>query len=102
MVREERQHFVAHDRIVGRLARDPALDAGVRVAIERRLEQIAHAAMLVGRHDTSPLSSRNNHARAIAQRRLSVAGDMPIASAVSSMLSPAKYRSSTMRACSAS
>ena len=47
-----------------------------------------------------PSSSRASHARATAQCRFTVAGEMSIASAVSSIVSPPKKRSSTRRACS--
>jgi hypothetical protein len=67
--------------------RDPRGDAR-RIVVDRRLEEIADPASLLGRHP--PLISRNSQARASAQRRLSVAGDIPSASAVSSMLRPAK------------
>src|SRR5215469_8747541 len=52
----------------------------------------------IRRHQAAPrVSSRLSHARATVQSRLIVAGDTPITSAVSSRLSPAKNRSSTMR-----
>ena len=86
---DERQHFVADDGIVRRFARDPAPGAGGRIAIQSRLEQIAHSSSLVRRH-AGPLRSRKSQARASAQRRFTVAGEMPSASAVSSMLRPAK------------
>ena len=90
MMIEQGDDLVADYRIVGRFARDPRRDAG-RIAIDRRFEQIADAALLISRHEpVAPLSSRNSHARARANRRLSVAGDMPSASALSSMLRPAK------------
>jgi len=84
---DQREDLGPHDRIVCGFALDPRDDVG-RVAIHRRFEQIADAALLVGRHEE--LISRKSHARASAHRRFSVAGDMPRASAVSSMLSPAK------------
>ena len=87
MVLDQRQHLRAHRRIVLRFLRDPPGDAG-RIMIHGRLEQVADAPPLLGRH--VPLISRNSQARASAQRRFNVAGDMPRASAVSSMLSPAK------------
>src|SRR5437868_4044063 len=89
MAGEERQRFVAHRRIVGRLARDP-LRGALGVAIERRLEQLGDALPAVGRHAGDSLSSRNSQARASAHRRFTVAGEKPSASAASSMLKPAK------------
>ena len=84
---EQREHLGAHLGIVGGLAADP-WDDGRWIVIDGSLEQIADAARLFRRH--AWLNSRNNHARASAQRRFSVAGDIPSAAAVSSMLSPAK------------
>src|SRR6188472_3015293 len=48
-------------------------------------------------HPAASLDSRylNNHARAYAHWRLAVAMEVPIASAASSIVSPAKYRSFT-------
>ena len=108
VVREQRQHLVADGRVVRGFTRDPAIDIGRGLAFERGLEQVADAPALCGsmtvrcrkaeapsvcvhqRSTSCSLSSRNNQARASAHRRLSVAGDMLSASAVSSMLRPAK------------
>jgi hypothetical protein len=87
MMIEKRQHLGAHCRIIRRFLRDPRGHAR-RIVVDRRLEQIADPASLLRRHP--PLISRNSQARASAQRRFNVAGDMPSASAVSSMLRPAK------------
>ena len=57
--------------------------------IDTPLEEVAHAAPLLGRHGCPP-SSRNSQARASAKRRFRVAGDMSSAFAVSSMLRPTK------------
>jgi hypothetical protein len=57
-MREERQHFVADLRIVGRLARQPARHVARRMAIQRRLEEVADALTLAGRHAGDPLRSR--------------------------------------------
>jgi len=83
MVIEQRSHF------------QPNLGIGLRrfqpathvrgMAIERGFEEIAGPAMLLGSH---VLSSRKSQARARLQRRFSVAGDIPIASAASSTLMP--------------
>ena len=85
---EQRPHFGAHDGIVRRRLVEPAHDIR-RLVLERCFEQIARAALLLGSHDGRVgswrvgrvahwLSSRNSQARASDQRRLSVAGDMPI------------------------
>jgi len=75
VVVDKRQHFVADDGVVGRFAGHPAADAG-RVVIERLLEQFAHAPVLFGCHRTGPVSSRNSQARARANLRFNVAGDI--------------------------
>ena len=86
MVIQQRSHFGAHIPIVRLRALEPARDVhGIHV--ERGLKEIARAAMLIRSH---VLSSRKSQARARAQRRFSVAGDMPMASAASSTLMPAK------------
>ncbi len=89
MVVPERTKLALYRLVVGGRAGDPPRRLGL-VAIDGLLEQIAHATALVGRHATVALSSRNSHARARAHRRFTVAGERSIASAVSSMLSPAK------------
>ena len=48
----------------------------------------------------SPFRSRSSHALATIHCRFTVAGEMPIASPVSSIVNPPKYRSSTNRPCS--
>jgi hypothetical protein len=50
----------------------------------------------------SPVMARNSHARAVIQSRFTVAGEIPSTSEVSSMVRPAKKRSSTIRPCCAS
>src|SRR6266849_2497851 len=50
----------------------------------------------------SPVMARYNQARAVTQSRFTVAGEIPRTSEVSSMVSPAKKRSSTIRLCCAS
>lgn len=56
----------------------------------------------VGQVVVPPRISRNSHALARRHSRLTAVGPLPIAAAVSSMESPRKNRSSTIRACSAS
>ncbi len=87
VVLHERQHLSPHGGIVCRFALDPRGNIG-GIALHRHLEQIANSTLLFGRH--APLSSRKSQARASAKRRFRVAGDIPSASAVSSMLRPAK------------
>ena len=60
--------------------------------LERRLDEVAHArpAQRVHRLGHEPASSPARNARADVQRRFTVAGEMPRASAVSSTLSPPK------------
>ena len=87
VVLHQRQHLGPHRGIVRRFVLDPRGNIG-RIALHRHLEQIANATLLFGRH--APLSSRKSQARARAKRRFRVAGDIPSASAVSSMLRPAK------------
>ena len=90
MMVEERQHLGAHGAVVGRLAIDPGDHVG-RLAVDRRLEQLTHAAPLVGCHRRrSSLSSRKSQARARLQRRFNVAGEMSSAAAASSIPRPAK------------
>src|SRR6266581_1114092 len=50
----------------------------------------------------SPVMARYSHARAVTQSRFPVAGEIPSTTEVSSMVSPAKKRSSTIRLCCAS
>src|SRR5262249_39449979 len=67
------------------------------------VEDRANARPLFGRHDEgSAPSSRASHAFASAQRRFTVAGEMPSASAASSIDSPPKKRTSTRWASSGS
>jgi hypothetical protein len=90
-------HFVGDSGIGFGRAREQALT--IRGAeIQRLVEQRADAAP-VGRQLSS---SRASHARASAQWRFTVAGEMSIACAVSSIDRPPKNRSSTIRACPAS
>ena len=72
MVIEQRADVGADVGVRG-LRGEPGRPLG-RIAIERRLEQIADACLLFGRHRGDGLSSRKSHARASDQRRLSVAG----------------------------
>ena len=98
---EQRQHLVAHARIVLRFARDPAR-ALSRVAIERGLEQVADA-HAVGCGVMPCRSARETARRAAsAHRRFTCADDMPSASACLRCSTRRRSRSSTMRACSAS
>src|SRR5581483_4088525 len=101
MVFEQREDLGADGAVAGGLAVDPASGFLGR-AVDRALEEFSNAAPLVGGHPRCSLSSRKSHARARLQRRFKVAGDMPRAAAASSIASPAKYRSSTIFACSAS
>ena len=86
-VLHQRQHLSPHGGVVCRFALDPRGNIG-GIALHGHLEQIADATLLFGCH--APLSSRKSQARARAKRRFRVAGDIPSASAVSSMLRPAK------------
>src|SRR6266403_4709158 len=75
------------------------------VGIERYgfFQQLLHSLPTFRVHaGASPVMARYNHARAVTQSRFTVAGEIPNTSAVSSMVSPAKKRSSTMRLCCAS
>src|SRR5439155_15100842 len=95
VVVEQRQDLVAHRRIVRGGLLDPAMQVGFIFTVEGGLEEVANPPLLLARHAVGSLNSRCSQARARDQRRFSVADDMPIASADSSMLKPAKYRSST-------
>ena len=90
---QQRSVFGGQRRIGEGGARQQPLAAG-GVELERLIEQRADAAPV----DRQLCSSRASQARASAQCRLTVAGEMSIASAVSSIESPPKKRSSTMRA----
>ena len=99
MKRQQRRHFVTQRRVVrARLVekRRPVRDR----SFERRMKHAVDLRPPVGwhrRHAWLPLcSSRRSQALAIVQWRLTVAGDRPTASAVSSTVSPPKKRSSTM------
>jgi len=83
---EQRLDFGPYLRIFRDAVREPADDIG-RLVLERGLEQFSGAPMLLGSH---VLSSRKSQARARLQRRFNVAGEMSMASAASSTLSPAK------------
>ncbi len=90
MVIEQRSDFGADIRIVGGLARQPCVEIG-GLLFERPLEEIAHALPVAAHHRARrSLSSRKSQARASAQRRFTVAGERPSASAVSSLLKPTK------------
>ena len=90
MVIDERTDFVADIGAVAGLARQPRLEIG-GLLFEHPFEQIAHALPVRWHHPgPAPLSSRNSQARASAQRRFTVAGDRPSASAVSSLVNPTK------------
>ena len=88
MMVEQRPNLRAHDRVVGRRCLEPLRHVD-RLVLECGLEQIARARRCCS-GSSHWLSSRNSHARASAHRRFNVAGDMPIASAASSTLMPAK------------
>ena len=79
---EQRQHFVADGRIVGRFAVEPGRGARSAVPVERRLEQIADAPPLFGGHvrrsgelakqpgareRPSPLERRRRHAERVGR-----------------------------------
>src|SRR5439155_5121709 len=106
--KDERSRFARKHLVAARLLAQPLVPRGPRL-IERAVEERLEALPLIPRHGSpsSPSSdaqsiARLSHARAIAHCRFTVAGDVPTASAVSSTVRPPKYRSSTMRACSAS
>src|ERR1700686_2424175 len=74
-----------------------------RVDKDDLVEQLLHLLPAFGVHaGASPVMARNNQARAVTQSRFTVAGEMPSTSEVSSMVRPAKKRSSTIRPCCAS
>ena len=92
VVRQQREHLGALG-VVGGLPGHPGL-ALARRPLERLREQRLHP-VGVG-HGTSPSARvRCSQARAKAQSRSTVAGEMPRASAVSGTVSPAKWRSIT-------
>ena len=95
---QERPHF-GHDVAA---ATPPRARAAARVRPRRApaLRRTARrcAASQRSSRAQAPSSSRASQARASAQCRFTVAGETPIASAVSSIESPPKNRSSTMRA----
>src|SRR5262249_32451462 len=85
---QQRLDFGAHLQVVA-FSLKPSTKVG-GLDIDRRLEQLADSLPLSARHRAPPLNSRNSHARASAQRRLSVAGEIPSAAAASSMPRPTK------------
>ena len=89
VVAHQRDDLFAHRRIVRRSIGEPAAQVGRRL-LDRLLEELADLLPPLAGHAASPPSSRNSQARASAQRRFSVAGDMPSTSAASSTLRPTK------------
>src|SRR5204863_215970 len=81
VVIQQRDDLVANRGIVGRLPGHPRRTLAC-IVIEGRLEDLADTLMLFGRHGAAA-SSRNSHARASVQRRLSVAGEMTSAASSS-------------------
>src|SRR5262245_60383789 len=75
--------------------------ASFRRKIKRGVIKLADEPVLFRRHQVGPsrFNSRNNHASARLQSRLTVPTETFSASAVSSLLSPAKKRNSITRAC---
>jgi len=99
---EQRLDFLPERGIAaaGRLEKNRALR---RLTLQRLGQYGAHLPPALGSHSSGPRSnSRLSQSRATRHWRLTVAGDTSSTSAVSSMLSPAKYRSSTRRLCSGS
>src|SRR5262245_40910388 len=82
---EERLRLVPERLVVGAGAAEPVRTGGGRL-LERAVKQRLQAIPALGIH----ASSRLSHARARAHWRLTVAGELRIASAVSSMVSPPK------------
>src|SRR5262249_6101661 len=84
---EERLDLGADFRIVGfTLEPQPEI---LWLRVDSRFEQLAHPLPLCRSH-RPPLNSRKSQARASAQRRLSVAGDISSAAAASSIPRPTK------------
>src|SRR5262245_13437016 len=98
---EQRQHLLPGVSVDDALAIEPRENIS-GVLVHGPFEQCSNTSPGVVIHEDVLTSSRKSQALASAHRRFSVAADMPSASAVSSMLNPTKYRSSTIRACSAS
>src|SRR5262249_30563405 len=97
---EQRFHFLADTGIVADLSQPTR--PGFRRPQESRIEQFLDPFPVLGAHPhagASPVRRRNSHARATAQSRFTVAGLTPNDSAVSSIETPAKKRSSTIRDC---
>ena len=81
------RYFDAEMRIVPGVARQP-LGLAFGRQLDCLLEQVLEPVPLRRRH--APSSCSFSHARAIAHWRLTVAGDTPVASAVSSTVRPPK------------
>ena len=86
---EQRQHFGGTSG--SSWLHDHPLPAHQRSGRSRAASNRLRTRCRSRRPSRPPLSSRNSQARASAQRRFNVAGDMSSASAASSMLSPTKY-----------
>ena len=92
---EQTLDFRAHGRILAARCVQKLRTLG-RIALERRMEELLDARPLIHHWDRN---SAYNHAFASVHSRPTVAGDMFITSAVSSIVSPPKNRNSTTRLC---
>src|SRR5262249_54106995 len=106
---EQRLGFAQNREVVRALRAQPVasgrsglIEGGLEHVLEPLPLRLVHRAVssIVGA--AAPSSARFNQARASAHCRLTVAGERPTTSAVSSTVSPPKYRSSTILARSAS
>src|SRR5262249_918054 len=85
---QQRLDFGAHLHVIAFTLKPSTKVGGLH--IDSGLEQLADLLPLIARHRVPPLNSRTSHARGSAQRRLSVAGEIPSAVAASSMPRPTK------------
>ena len=94
---DERLHFLQQRAVAAARFAQPRASNVARL-VERFLEHDLESFELLGVHDevssisgdAAPSNARFSHARAIAHCRLTVAGETPTASAVSSTVSPPK------------
>ena len=92
---EQSLNFSSHARVIAACGCEERR-AFVHGALERAVEQLLHPRPLMFDHRCN---SAYNHAFASVHSRPTVAGEICITSAVSSIVNPPKKRSSTTRLC---